>query len=36
MQQFDGVRLPKLMGREPAPDPSLCGEVAQLCPDRGG
>ena len=33
-RELDGVRVPKLMRREPAPDPSLSGELAQLRPGR--
>ena len=36
MQQLDSVRMPELMGREPAPHPSLDREVAQLRADGGG
>jgi len=33
VQQLDRVGMPKLMGRKAPPNPSLGGEVAQLCPD---
>ena len=36
VQQLDGVRMPELMGRKPAPYASLNGKVAQLRTHCGG
>jgi hypothetical protein len=36
VQQLDSAPMPKLVWREPAADPSLSGEVAQLCAHRCG
>ena len=34
-REFDRMRVAQLMGREPASDPSIDGELAQLGPRRG-
>ena len=33
--ELDGVRVPQLVGREPAPDTGLGGELAELSADGG-
>ena len=33
-REFDGMRVTKLVGREPTSDSSLTGELAQLGPGR--
>jgi len=35
-QQLDGVPMPELVWREPSADPSVEGEMAQLCAYRRG
>jgi hypothetical protein len=36
MQQLNSMRMPQVMRRKPAPDPSLRGKMAQLCACGGG